>query len=163
MKRSALAVALLATVFGAQAFSTSQQQSKDLVPHPVSVPTAPVEKVAKATGPDARTVAEVISGRTALKDKEVTIRGKVVKVTSGILGKNWLHLQDGSGSAATGTHDLVVTTTDTTAIGAVVPTTPEPAGPACRCCGCRRRAAAHRRPRSSPQEPRRWCPPRPLP
>src|SRR5664279_2749842 len=36
-------------------------------------------KVAKATGPDARTVAEVIAKRTELKDKTVVIHGKVVK------------------------------------------------------------------------------------
>lgn len=106
---------------GSQKSPPSQDAaSKDMVPHPISIPTAPIEKVAKATGADARTVAEVIAGRKALKDKDVTIRGKVVKVTTGILGKNWLHLQDGSGSAAKGTHDIVVTTTEVTAVGDVV-------------------------------------------
>ena len=38
-------------------------------------------KVAKATGPDARTVAEVVGKRTDLKDKTVVVRGKVVKFT----------------------------------------------------------------------------------
>jgi len=90
-------------------------------PHGASLPPgAPVAKVAKATGPDAKTVAEVVSGRTALKDKNVTIRGQVVKVNSGILGKNWIHLQDGSGLAAAGTHDILVTTAETIAVGEVV-------------------------------------------
>jgi len=77
-------------------------------------------KVPKATGPDARTVAEVVTKRAELKDKPVTIRGKVVKFTGGVMGKNWLHLRDGSGSAADRTDDLVVTTLDETKIGDVV-------------------------------------------
>jgi len=79
-----------------------------------------VAKVAKATGADAKTVAEVFAGKAALKDKPVTVRGQVVKVSAGILGKNWLHVQDGSGNAKDGTHDLIVTTKDTAAVGDVV-------------------------------------------
>lgn len=89
-------------------------------PHGTSQPAAQVDKVAKATGADARTVAEVIGGSKALKDKSVTVRGKVVKVTSGILGMNWLHIQDGSGKAADNTHDLIVTTKEPAAVGDVV-------------------------------------------
>lgn len=85
-----------------------------------SVPAAPVAKIAKATGPGAKTVAEIVAGPAALKGKDVTIHGQVVKFNSGILGKNWVHLQDGTGSAANGTHDVLVTTTDTIAVGDVV-------------------------------------------
>ena len=77
-------------------------------------------KVAKATGPDARTVAEVVAKRADLKDKTVVVRGKVVKFTPGVMDKNWIHLRDGTGSAADGTNDVVVTTKDETQIGAVV-------------------------------------------
>ena len=89
-------------------------------PHGTSQPVASVEKVAKATGADAKTVAEIITGKKALKDKPVTVRGKVVKVTSGILGMNWLHLQDGSGKAADSTHDIIVTTKEPANVGDVV-------------------------------------------
>lgn len=88
--------------------------------HGAPAPAVTVAKVAKATGSDAKTVAEVVAGTAALKDKTVTIRGQVVKVSSGILGKNWIHLQDGSGSPASGTHDILVTTTDTAVVGDVV-------------------------------------------
>jgi hypothetical protein len=81
---------------------------------------APAVKVAKATGPDAKTVAEVVTGKAALKDKTVLVRGQVVKVNLGIMGKNWVHLQDGSGSAAAGTNDIVVTTKDAAAVGDIV-------------------------------------------
>jgi hypothetical protein len=84
------------------------------------VPPVPVAKLARAAGPDAKTVAEVVAGTAALKDKTVTIRGQVVKASLGILGRNWIHLQDGSGSAAAGTHDILVSTMDTPAAGEVV-------------------------------------------
>jgi len=84
------------------------------------VAAAKVAKVPKATGADARTVEEVVAGRKSLKDKTVTIRAQVVKVTNGVMGKNWLHLQDGTGSAAKGTHDILVTTADAIAVGDVV-------------------------------------------
>lgn len=80
-------------------------------PSDAAVAEAPARSVSKATGGDARTVAEVYRDRTSLKDKSVSVRGLVVKVSSGILGHNWIHLRDGSGSAAAGDHDLVVTTT----------------------------------------------------
>jgi len=32
--------------------------------------------------------------------KDVTVRGTVVKVTRNVMGRNWLHIQDGSGDPA---------------------------------------------------------------
>jgi len=77
-------------------------------------------KVAKATGPGAKTVAEIVASRSELNGKTVAVRGKVVKYSPGIMGKNWLHLRDGSGSAADRTNDVVVTTQDEAKIGDVV-------------------------------------------
>jgi hypothetical protein len=77
-------------------------------------------RVPKATGPDARTVAEIVTKGSELKDKTVLVRGKVVKYTPGVLGKNWVHLRDGSGSASDGTNDVLVTTKDETKLGDVV-------------------------------------------
>jgi hypothetical protein len=103
-----------------QAAGASPQQA-GASPHGKSVvAAAKVGKVAKATASDAKTIEEVVAGRTALKGKTVTIRAQVVKVTTGVLNKNWVHLQDGSGSSSKGTHDLLVTTTDTIAVGDVV-------------------------------------------
>jgi hypothetical protein len=76
-------------------------------------------KVAKASGADARTIAEVFAQRAALKEKGVTVRGKVVKFNSGIMGRNWLHIRDGSGTAGKD-NDLTVTTSDAAAVGDVV-------------------------------------------
>lgn len=77
-------------------------------------------KVAKASGADARTVAEVVLGKDKLKDKPVTVRAQVVKVTSGVMGKNWLHVQDGSGSPGDRTNDILVTSKAAVAVGDVV-------------------------------------------
>ena len=87
---------------------------------PVAAATPPPVKVAKASGSDARTVVEVVGGKTALKDKNVSLRGQVVKANLGIMGKNWFHLQDGSGSAGAGTNDILVTSRDVAAVGDVV-------------------------------------------
>jgi hypothetical protein len=77
-------------------------------------------KVDKASGADARTVAEVYAQAGALKEKPVTIRGKVVKFNAEIMGKNWVHLRDGSGTADAKDNDLTITTSDTVAVGDVV-------------------------------------------
>ena len=89
-------------------------------PASASATTAATTTVTKAVGPDARTVAEVVTGKAGLKDKTVLVHGQVVKASTGILGKNWLHLRDGSGSAAAGTHDVLVTTLDNAAVGDIV-------------------------------------------
>jgi hypothetical protein len=79
-----------------------------------------VVNVAKAEGPDARTVAEVNADRQALKDRTVTVRAKVVKVTANVMGKNWVHVRDGSGAASDGSNDLVVTSNAEPTVGDVV-------------------------------------------
>jgi len=80
--------------------------------------------VTKATGPNAITVAEAYSKSAKLNKKKVVIHGQVVKFSSGIMGKNWIHIQDGSGSEAKKTHNLVCTsTTDVGDIGDVVTVT----------------------------------------
>ena len=81
---------------------------------------APDAKVPKATGPDARSVGEIMTRPDALKEKTVVVRGKIVKINSGIRGVNWVHLRDGSGSAASGTNDLIVTTKEELKVGDIV-------------------------------------------
>jgi hypothetical protein len=109
---------VFATVAGNEAAPAAAKAAQAAPPKAAAA--APVGKVAKASEADAKTVAEVSTGKAALKDRSVTVRGQVVKVNSGILGKNWLHLQDGTGKAADGSDDLIVTTTDAAAVGDVV-------------------------------------------
>ena len=77
-------------------------------------------KVPKATGANAKTIAEIFGQKGQLKDKKVTVRGKVVKANSGIMGKNWFHVRDGSGSQAKGDNDITITTDGQAAVGDVV-------------------------------------------
>ena len=78
-----------------------------------------VQKVSKAAGGDARTVEEIWSQREKLKGKPVTVRGQVVKFTP-VMGKNFVHLRDGSGNADKKTNDVTITTGDAAAVGDVV-------------------------------------------
>jgi hypothetical protein len=109
-------------VFGTLSDPNAKQAAAPAgAPHGAPAAAAvPVAKVAKATGPDAKTVAEVVGGKASLKGKPVLVRGQVVKMNAGIMGKNWVHLQDGSGSASAGTNDILVTTQDMAAVGDVV-------------------------------------------
>jgi len=87
---------------------------------PRSAAPVVVGKVDKATGADARTVSEIWAQKASLEGKAVTLRGVVVKVNDGVMGKNWIHLQDGSGDAKQGTNDITVTSLDRAAKGETV-------------------------------------------
>jgi hypothetical protein len=60
----------------------------------------------------------IYSNRTAYANTVVRIKGQVTKVNLGIMGKNWIHLQDGTGNS--GSNDLLVTTQETVALGDIV-------------------------------------------
>lgn len=79
-----------------------------------------VAKIEKAKGADAQTVAGIVGSADKLKDKTVTVRGQVVKYSGDIMGKNWVHIRDGSGSAKDGTDDVLVVTKDTAKVGDIV-------------------------------------------
>jgi hypothetical protein len=68
-----------------------------------------------AADPPLKTVAAVHQGSAALAGKQISVKGKVVKVNNGIMGRNFLHLQDGTGDAKT--NDLMVTSKQTAAVG----------------------------------------------
>jgi hypothetical protein len=77
--------------------------------------------VEKATGPNATTVEGAFKNSAKLNKKKVEIRGQVVKVSANIMGKNWIHIQDGTGSEKKKTHNLVCTSsTDSADVGDVV-------------------------------------------
>jgi hypothetical protein len=85
-------------------------------PHPMpAAPAADVDLTGIAKAEGGKTVAEVYGEKAALAGQPVTVRGKVVKTNAAIMGKNWVHVRDGSG--AEGTNDLTVTT----ATGAALP------------------------------------------
>ncbi len=62
-----------------------------------------------APGPNAKRIAELFKQRKGLEGKVVRVRGQVVKIAEGIMGTNFVHLQDGTGKAESSDNDLTVT------------------------------------------------------
>ncbi len=77
-------------------------------------------KVEKATGENSYSVEEIFAKAKELDGKKVRVKGKVVKFNPNIMGKNWTHIQDGSGDPMNNTHDLVVTTANQTATDEII-------------------------------------------
>lgn len=74
--------------------------------------------VAKAEG--GYTVEDIFLKKDELVGKEVIIHANVVKFSADIMKTNWIHLQDGSGSADDKTNDLTITTDSRAAVGDVI-------------------------------------------
>ncbi len=72
---------------------------------PVRPETAPKKAMRKADG--GYSVEEVFARRQELKGKKIRVRGVVTKISRGIMKRDWVHIEDGTGS--TGTDDLVFT------------------------------------------------------
>lgn len=84
-----------------------------------AAPAAPKFDFSKIVKPkDGKTVQEVYQEKAKLNGKRVTLRGKVVKYSAAIMGKNWLHLRDGTGKDPT--NDLTVTTQAKAKVGDTV-------------------------------------------
>ncbi len=84
-----------------------------------AAPTAPKFDFSKIVKPkDGKTVQEVYQEKAKLNGKRVTLRGKIVKYSAAIMGKNWLHLRDGTGKDPT--NDLTVTTQAKAKVGDTV-------------------------------------------
>ncbi len=105
------------TVGGAeQAFATGAQDEADKTAAAAPMVVTDFSGLAKPEG--GKTVADIFAEKTALNGQNVKMRAKVTKFMSGIMGKNWLHIKDGTGAA--GADDLVVTTQETANVGDTV-------------------------------------------
>jgi len=67
-----------------------------------------------------KNIAWVYANKEALANEAVSLRGKVVKYNTNIMGWNFIHIQDGSGDPEAGNNDLTVTSKATTAVGETV-------------------------------------------
>ena len=72
---------------------------------------------ASAADANLKTVAAVYKDKVSLTGKTVSVQGKVVKVNNGIMGRNWVHVQDATGDAKSGNNNLVVTSKQTAKVG----------------------------------------------
>ena len=64
------------------------------------------------------TIGELLADPDSYAAKTVRIKGQVTKVNRAIMGKNWIHLQDGTN--ASGKFDLTITTQEQANVGDVV-------------------------------------------
>jgi hypothetical protein len=67
---------------------------------------------------DLKTVAALNGSGATLDGQTVSAQGKVVKVLNGIMKRNFIHVQDGTGDAET--NDLIVTSKQTASVGDMV-------------------------------------------
>jgi hypothetical protein len=65
--------------------------------------------------PIKKTVEALFAEKNTLSGKQVQITGNVVKVNNGIMNRNFLHVQDGTGTV--GSNDITVTSQQTAQIG----------------------------------------------
>ncbi len=65
-----------------------------------------------------KSVAAVYQSKDTLAGKTISAKGKVVKVNNEIMGRNFVHIQDGTGDAKS--NDLLVTSKQTAKVGDMV-------------------------------------------
>jgi hypothetical protein len=82
--------------------------AKDIKAAPVSAIEPAVGEIEKAK--DGKTVMEIIRDSDSLKDKEVVLRAKAMKINRNILKKNWITVKDGSGKSPD--DKILILTTD---------------------------------------------------
>ena len=86
-------------------------------PHNGKVEASDAEvEISKADGE--LKIADVFANKADYSSKEFEIRGSVVKVNEQVMGKNWVHIQDGTGTD--GKFDLTITTQADVKVGDVV-------------------------------------------
>lgn len=77
-----------------------------------------IASAALAADTTTKTVAQVYKEMAQLKGQQVTVTGKVVKVNNGIMRRNFVHVQDGTGGKDS--NNLIVTSSQTAKVGANV-------------------------------------------
>ncbi|MBV6441821.1 MAG: hypothetical protein DYG98_25190 [Haliscomenobacteraceae bacterium CHB4] len=75
---------------------------------------APPKDVKPAAG--AVKIADIVGNLSKYEGKQVKVTGKCVKINPMIMGRNWVHLQDGSAN----NFDLTITTMENIAVGDIV-------------------------------------------
>jgi hypothetical protein len=74
----------------------SHSSSGMTLPKPVTVVAPAAGEIAVLK--EGKTIADILSGSDQLKEQAVSLNAKVMKVSEGIMGKNWITLQDGTGT-----------------------------------------------------------------
>lgn len=76
------------------------------------------EGIKISTAENGISISEIFSKRDKYAGQRVKVRGEVVKYNSQIMGRNWVHIQDGTSDKSN--YDLTITTNDMVKVGDVV-------------------------------------------
>jgi len=71
--------------------------------------------IASTAADKVTSVADVNKNKASLAGKTINVEGKVVKVNNGIMGRNFVHVQDGTGDATS--NNLIVTSKQSANVG----------------------------------------------
>ncbi|MEF9995756.1 MAG: hypothetical protein RR784_04140 [Burkholderiaceae bacterium] len=107
----------LALAFGTANATPATAQALPPGHPPITATPAKIDLTGIQKAKGGKTIQEVVAAGSALNGKKVVVRGRVVKVNTGIMGKNWLHIADGSSG---GNADLTVTTNANAKLGDLV-------------------------------------------
>lgn len=88
------------------------KEGEKTAPKPTAKATPKKAVAPKAPAKDAGTftVKDIYAKKGKLNGNLITVKGKVVKVSKGIMGRDWVHIQDGTGSADNSDNNLVFRT-----------------------------------------------------
>jgi len=92
--------------------STEMQTPGNMSPanHTGKVPDGKKAGISVAPAAGGVSIADLYKNRSNYSGKKVKVKGQVVKINEQVMGKNWIHIQDGTGS--TDDFDLTITTQD---------------------------------------------------
>jgi hypothetical protein len=93
------------------------EQPAQITQHP-KIETSGKITISLSPVSDGKTVEQVFAQSETLSGKIIKVRGKVTKFNEGIMDRNWIHIQDGTGN--NDDFDLLVTSTDIVKLGDIV-------------------------------------------
>jgi hypothetical protein len=107
------------TIYFVQESSSDPMGVKVALGHTQTKPSETIKNITVVeTAKGGISIAELFANKEKYSGKKVRIRGKVVKFNPEIMGKNWMHIQDGTDF--NGNFDLTVTTQQKVNVGAIV-------------------------------------------
>lgn len=98
----------------------SKTETNQPANHHTNAPTVKTEKINVTIEPcqGCTAISELLANKKSYSGKTVKVKGQVTRYNPGIMGKNWVHIQDGS--EYEGGYDLTVTTTEPATLGETV-------------------------------------------
>lgn len=106
------------SIFFVQTISNSINGPAPQVSPHGSVTNVQKEEVSVEPLKDGITIEKIYASKEKLAGKTIKVKGKVIKFNGNIMGKNWIHIQDGTGTNETA--DLLITSNEEVSVGQVI-------------------------------------------